>query len=102
MVDFELFFFSAAQLRDLAALSSMPDWREKSRFAVCWLQELWADDISDRNRMFDLLEQFDHVICPFYHSLEPLQKRLMSNIDSTLEKVEDVRWRHRFESRLPR
>lgn len=72
----ELLFFSAAQLRDLTALASVPDWREKSRFAVCWLQELWARDISDRNHMFDILNQFDHVICPFYHSLEPLQNRL--------------------------
>ncbi|MEM1340703.1 MAG: glycosyltransferase [Pseudomonadota bacterium] len=74
--DHDLFFFSAAQLRDLTILASVPDWREKSRFAVCWLQEIWARDISDRNHLFDILNQFDHVICPFYHSLEPLRNRL--------------------------
>lgn len=74
--DHDLFFFSAAQLRDLTILGAVPDWREKSRFAVCWLQEIWAQDISTHNHLFDILNQFDHVICPFYHSLEPLQKRL--------------------------
>lgn len=33
---------------------------------------------------------------------KPLQKRLMANLDSTLEKFESGRWRRRFESRLPR
>jgi serine protease SohB len=33
---------------------------------------------------------------------QPLQKRLMANIDSTLEKVDAAGWRRRFESRLPR
>lgn len=33
---------------------------------------------------------------------QPLPKRLMANIDSTLEKVDAAGWRRRFESRLPR
>jgi len=37
-----------------------------------------------------------------YHIKQPLQKRLMANIDSTLEKVDAAGWRRKFESRLPR
>jgi serine protease SohB len=37
-----------------------------------------------------------------YRIKQPLQKRLMANIDSTLEKVDATGWRRRFESRLPR
>jgi serine protease SohB len=33
---------------------------------------------------------------------QPLQKRIMSNVDGALEKVDAVSWRRRFESRLPR
>ena len=33
---------------------------------------------------------------------QPLQKRLMANMDSTLEKLDAAGWRRRFESRLPR
>ncbi|MDX1509221.1 MAG: S49 family peptidase, partial [Woeseiaceae bacterium] len=37
-----------------------------------------------------------------YKIKQPLQKRLMANIDSLLEKAAAARWRQRFESRLPR
>ena len=37
-----------------------------------------------------------------YRIRQPLQKRLMSNVDSALEKADAARWRHKFESRLPR
>jgi serine protease SohB len=33
---------------------------------------------------------------------QPLQKRVMQNIDGALEKVDAASWRRRFESRLPR
>ena len=37
-----------------------------------------------------------------YKLKQPLQKRLMANIDSALERVDAAGWRRRFESRLPR
>jgi serine protease SohB len=37
-----------------------------------------------------------------YRIKQPLQKRVMSNIDGALEKVDAASWRRRFESRLPR
>ena len=37
-----------------------------------------------------------------YKIKQPLQKRLMANVDGALEKVDNLNWRRRFESRLPR
>ena len=37
-----------------------------------------------------------------YKIKQPLQKRILSNIDGTLEKVDAASWRRRFEARLPR
>jgi serine protease SohB len=37
-----------------------------------------------------------------YKMKQPLQKRLMGNVDGALEKVDALQWRQRFESRLPR
>ena len=37
-----------------------------------------------------------------YKIKQPLQKRLMSNIDGAIEKADALGWRRRFESRLPR
>lgn len=78
--DYELFFFSVAQPRDLLYLNSLKNWRERSGFAVCWLQELWANDIKLTGRLLDVLEQFDHVICPFYHTTEHLKQRISTPV----------------------
>jgi len=37
-----------------------------------------------------------------YQIKQPLQKRLMANIDNALEKVDAAGWKRKFESRLPR
>ena len=37
-----------------------------------------------------------------YKIKQPLQKRLMANVDGTIEKIDSAAWRRRFESRLPR
>jgi hypothetical protein len=74
--DVDLFFFSAALPRDLAELSKVPNWRKRSRFAVCWMQELWIAGIPLQKRTLDVLNQFDHVICSFHHTVEPLRERL--------------------------
>ena len=37
-----------------------------------------------------------------YKIKQPLQQRLLGNVDSALEKAAALRWRERFESRLPR
>ena len=74
--DYDLFFFSIARPRDLNYLSELKDWRKRSRFAVCWLQELWIEDIPRLGKVLNQLNKFDHVICPFYHTTEPLRERL--------------------------
>jgi len=35
-----------------------------------------------------------------YKIKQPLQKRLMANVDGALDKIDDLNWRQRFESRL--
>lgn len=72
----DLFFVSIAQPRDLNYLDLAKGWRKSSRFAVCWLQELWAADIPRLGHRLDILNSFDHVICPFYHTTEYLRARL--------------------------
>ena len=37
-----------------------------------------------------------------YKIKQPLQKRMMANIDGALDRVDNLNWRRRFESRLPR
>ena len=37
-----------------------------------------------------------------YKVKQPLKKKLIANLDSAIERAVDLRWRRRFESRLPR
>jgi len=53
--------------------------------------ELLAERAADRE-LFQLT----------YKIKQPLQKRLMANVDGALEKMDSARWRRRFESNLPR
>jgi hypothetical protein len=75
--DVELFFFAAANTSDLEALYAIRDWRKRSNQAVCFLQELWVDEIEKQlPRIGSILSQFDHVFVGLYHTAEALKKRL--------------------------
>jgi len=74
--DFDLFFYSVAHLRDLNFLSSLRGWRQHSARAVCWLQELWIDEIEDQRTLIERLNRFDLVVCSFAETVAPLQKVL--------------------------
>jgi serine protease SohB len=61
-----------------------------------------ADEIRTSDELLlDLAESRDlyHLS---YKIKQPLQKRLMSNVDSAIEKLDAAGWRRRFESRLPK
>lgn len=72
----DLFFFYVGLVRDLLTLDAVPGWRARSGKAICWLQELWVDDIARYGRQLDILNRFDHVICAMEGSVPALQARL--------------------------
>ncbi len=61
-----------------------------------------ADEIGTSDELIASLVANRELYQVTYRIKLPLQKRLMANIDSTLEKVDAANWRRRFESRLPR
>jgi hypothetical protein len=72
-----LFFCYVHLIRDLMTLDALGDWREGASCAVCWLQELWVDDLDRVGKgTFDLLNSFDHVICSFAETVPALAERL--------------------------
>jgi hypothetical protein len=75
--DVDLFFAIPAIPADLIALSTIRDWRARSAFAVCHLQELWVVDIQKNMPWLrPILNRFDHVICMLRNSVEPLAREL--------------------------
>lgn len=61
-----------------------------------------ADEIKTSDELLSERTADRDLYALSYHIKQPLQKRLMANIDSALEKVDATGWRRRFESRLPR
>lgn len=74
--DYDLFLFNPSLPRDLIYLNIVKNWRQCSNFAVCWLQELWIDQFHSLDRLLKILEQFDHVVCTFFHTAEHLRKQI--------------------------
>ncbi|NNC76768.1 MAG: protease SohB [Woeseiaceae bacterium] len=61
-----------------------------------------ADEIQTSDELLRQIVAERDLFEVSYKIKQPLQKRLMANIDSALEKATALRWRQRFESRLPR
>jgi serine protease SohB len=61
-----------------------------------------ADEIKTSDELLTELAADRDLFQVSYQIKQPLQKRLMANIDSSLEKVDAASWRRKFESRLPR
>jgi len=61
-----------------------------------------ADEIKTSDELFTELAAERDLFQVAYRIKQPLQKRLMSNIDGAIERADAAGWRRRFESRLPR
>ncbi|MCP4300596.1 MAG: protease SohB [Gammaproteobacteria bacterium] len=61
-----------------------------------------ADEIKTSDELLQELASERDLYRVSYKIKQPLQKRLIANIDGLLEKADAAGWRRRFESRLPR
>lgn len=61
-----------------------------------------ADEIRTSDELLTELAAERDLYHVAFRIKQPLPKRLMSNIDGALEKLDATAWRRRFESRLPR
>jgi hypothetical protein len=72
--EYDLFFFFSQSISDLLVLNSIKGWREKCRYAVCWLDEIWAKDIDDWKAQLQLLKDFDYVFLNLSGSVNRIAK----------------------------
>jgi len=61
-----------------------------------------ADDILTSDELLTELGQEKDLYQLNYQVKQPLQKRLLSNVDGAMQYFDEARWRRHFESRLPR
>ncbi len=61
-----------------------------------------VDEIMTSDELLSDLARDKDLYRVAYKIKQPLQKRLMANVDDALDKIDNLNWRRRFESRLPR
>ncbi|MEI2580958.1 glycosyltransferase [Scytonema sp. PRP1] len=66
---YDLFFIFCQSIQDILILNSIQGWREKCRYAVCWLDEIWSKDVDNWLVQLQLLKDFDYIFMNFSSSL---------------------------------
>lgn len=74
--DYTLFVPTFNNLFELYALKSVEGWRDRSRYAACYINEVWEEWLTgkDCGYLIELLQDFDHIFVGLYHCVESLSK----------------------------
>jgi len=59
---YDLFVVVCQNFWDLPLVNAVKDWKKNCRVSVCWLDEVWASDISRMRCVLPILKEFDHVV----------------------------------------
>ena len=70
--DYELFFPVFNHTHELYALRTVPEWRARSRFAACFITEVWAHLLPVY--LVELLSRFDHIFIGTRHCVEEVAR----------------------------
>lgn len=70
--DFDLFFPVFSHVYQLYSLAAVPNWRERSRKAACYITEVWPDMLPEY--LLELLYQFDHVFIGHSHAVKDVAR----------------------------
>ena len=85
--EYELFFPVFNHPFELFALAAVPDWRARCRAAVCFVSEVWIQDLPEY--LVELLADFDQVFLGVQHPVNDLE-RLIGRPCSYLPLAADV------------
>jgi hypothetical protein len=70
--EFELFFPIFNHAYELYALATIPNWRERSRKAACFITEVWSDMLPEY--LLELLTGFDHIFIGCTRSVQEVRR----------------------------
>jgi hypothetical protein len=70
--DYELFFPIFSHAFELHALATIPNWRQRSRKAACFITEVWSDLLPEY--LIELLSEFDHIFLGLSHCVEDVAR----------------------------
>ena len=60
--EYDVFLVVCPYWRDVWYANAIQGWRDHCRTSICWVDELWAGDLSQLRYWLPVLSRFDHVI----------------------------------------
>lgn len=72
--DYELLFVSTQAPADLYNFSPPARWLSTARTSMCYIEELYVDDVPLLGNLVGLLRQFDHILLGERDTVEPLAR----------------------------
>jgi hypothetical protein len=90
--NYDLFFFLCQSPPDFEDLAALRGWRERCRFAVCWIEELWVKWIREWPRALEPLKQFDLIFVGLQQSVPELEKAIGQPCRHILPGVDALRF----------
>ncbi|SDE15970.1 Glycosyl transferases group 1 [Rhodococcus tukisamuensis] len=70
--NYELLFVSTQSVLDLYNLGPCAMWRSTARVSMCYIDELYAADVTGLGSLLKILKRFDHILVPLRDTVEPL------------------------------
>jgi spore maturation protein CgeB len=77
--EYDLFVMVCQNHWDLLYVNAMGRWKDRCKVSVCWLDELWAADMSSCKYWLHALRQFDHVFIGLWGTVGPLSEAIDRN-----------------------
>lgn len=68
--DYTLFFPTFNNAFELFGLKAVDGWRDQCQYAACYINEVWASELSDYDYLIELLRDFDHIFVGLQHSVD--------------------------------
>jgi serine protease SohB len=96
----DLFKSSVSDYRpnmDLEKVATGEHWYGKKALELGLADEIKTSD----ELLIEMSKKYD-IFSVKFKVKQPLKKRLMSGVDSLFSRLEDIKWRRKFESQLPR
>lgn len=55
-------------------MQSVQGWRDRSRYAACYINEIWATELKKCGYLLELLKDFDHIFIGIWHSVKQVEQ----------------------------
>jgi hypothetical protein len=72
--DYELFFPTFNSPFELFTLQPIQGWRDRSRYAACYINEVWLTEIQSCRYLLETLREFDHIFIGLHHAVEEVER----------------------------